>query len=139
MVKRHIDQIRRDQANATTLKDLHVQRISVSVPHVQCFASYDRGWGCVLAIGGANGRQHNYAFSMDRFMAEDFHFSPLPRDRELLPDEARNEIEVRRVRQEYANQIANQIAHSILDALEKDDPKFGYSPEEWYQIHREKM
>lgn len=61
---------------------------------------------------------------------------PLPRERELpfyplAAEQARDLIQKRRLASE---EFARLIAKGIRTALTKQDPQFGYSPEEWEKI-----
>lgn len=70
---------------------------------------------------------------------------PLPRDREILLEPAKEAIHqtmqrawlVDIVSGELAHAIKNAINDAILEAIESRDPQCGYSPEEWEKMHKE--
>ena len=63
---------------------------------------------------------------------------PLPRDREILPESAREAIHQTMQRTRLINLVSGELAEdltkAILEAIESRDPQNGYSPEEWKRI-----
>ena len=62
--------------------------------------------------------------------------APLPPDREL-PLAVQSRIragEQQRMRRLIARDMAEQITAKMLELIEKEDPRHGYSPEEWKHI-----
>ena len=134
-MKRHADQLRQEAETTESLHRNSIVRIDPNSPY--CFA--DRGHGDFyfrVAMATAAHREHfHYAFCVNRFEADQFELKPLPRDREIIPDGKRSEIERMRVRREYVEYISKRIADSLMAEFEKLDPKFGYSEDEWRQMH----
>lgn len=64
-------------------------------------------------------------------------FEPLPRDREL-PFAVRSRIQAEqqnRMRRDIASTLGEQLADKILELIESEDPRQGYSAEEWRSIN----
>lgn len=64
-------------------------------------------------------------------------FSPLPRDREIpfAFESQRIASDQIRQRQELARIISADLTEALLKLIEKQDPQFGYSPEQWENIN----
>lgn len=84
-------------------------------------------------------RTHDYLRSEFRLSPmESVVFGPLPRDRELgFMVDARRAADAQKERRAMLVRfIAEQLAEHITTLIEKRDPQFGYSPEEWERMHR---
>lgn len=75
------------------------------------------------------GRIRRESFEVSREVWQES-FAPLPRDREILPDAAREAREMQARRQQLAGRIGEQIAARLLAAAEAADPVNGYEPEQ---------
>jgi hypothetical protein len=63
-------------------------------------------------------------------------FAALPRNREIDPREQLTALEMKRLREHLARDIGRQLAAKLLEIIEKKDPQFGYSAEEWERMQR---
>lgn len=83
------------------------------------------------------GKVHRLEFRIDPALLDDC-YKPLPRDRELsFAVESRIEAaRMRKMRRDISNSIAEQMADKLVELLEKEDPQFGYSPEQWREIQQ---
>lgn len=73
--------------------------------------------------------------SLSEYLFEES-FVPLPREREL-PFAERAQIQAARqiqMRKHIANDFGKQLAATILKTIEAEDPKQGYSAEEWRRM-----
>ena len=65
---------------------------------------------------------------------------PLPRDREIIPESAKEAthqtIQRKRLIDLVSGELAQNLKDAILEAVESRDPQHGYSPEEWEKMHR---
>ncbi len=65
---------------------------------------------------------------------------PLPRDREVpwAPVAIEQARQLIKGRENLSRALAEQIAATIRKALSQQDPQFGYSPEDWEKLTRNK-
>lgn len=131
-MKRHADQILADMEDKERLRKHGVTELNA--PHV-AFPDLAPGYfGAILAIKRSGGEQCNYAMRVDLSELREMGVEPMPRERELRQDWMQYEDQQRRKRQYAVKHFSRQIALGMLDFLDKEDPKFGYSDKEWRQM-----
>ena len=66
---------------------------------------------------------------------------PLPRDREILLESAKEAIHQTFQRTRLVDLVSSELAQvltdAILEAVESRDPQQGYTPEEWEKMHKD--
>jgi hypothetical protein len=131
-MKRHADQLKTDQINSERLRTHRVTELNA--PYV-AFPELAPGYfGAVLAVKRSGGEQCNYAMRVDLSELRAMGIEPMSREREFHPNWWKHEEEQRAKRQHAIEYFAHQIAAGMLDFLEREDPKFGYSDEEWRKM-----
>jgi hypothetical protein len=134
-VKRHADQIRADKFADSVLSSNGIQRITLNP--VSCYAREPGDFVMCVCAKGPEGEQHNYMMQMSRYECDHFKLDPMDSYRELMPQCQILEIETRKRRELFAKMMAEQIAYALLDHIEKNDPQFGYTREQWDEMKRQ--
>lgn len=132
-MKRWADQLDREKVGASTLETVKVTR--VNAPFVDSFLRMNGDFACVLAVKRAGDGQHNYAMKLEAVEADEIGLGKQSEYRELMPDWRRREEEAQKKRVRATEYLARQIAAGMLDYLEKNDPQFGYTPEQWREMN----
>lgn len=133
-MKRHADQLAREAGLGAMLERRRIRR--VNAPFVSCDLHRPGQFVVALSMKDAHGKQMNYMSVMELDEMRAMGIEQQPRDRELMPDWARKEQEVSRKRHAFTDHLGKTIAAAMLEYLEKNEPQFGYSPEEWEEMSK---
>jgi len=131
-MKRHWEQREQDRRAERTLSERGIRRITAHT--VNCDARRPGDFVICVCAKGPVGEQHNYMMVVNRDDLEYFEINPLDRDREMMTNCQRKELDAYRKRKQFCSEMGTRIAAALLDHIEKNDPQFGYTRQQWDEM-----
>lgn len=132
-MKRHADRLAQERIVDSALVQHKVTRLHA--PFVDGYIQRPGDFVCILAIR-RDDKQHNYAFIMEEIEAHEMGFGKQDSNREFMHDWQKCEEDLRKRCSYSIEYLSRQIAAAMMDYLEKNDPQFGYTPEQWAEFNR---